>query len=78
MYSYDFVRTRGKDKTTRRRPQKTDRTLTVSTVSGYNSKDVPALRINGLWLEDYGFHKGDKVSVHCEEGKLVIVKSEDK
>ena len=33
MYSYDFVRTRGKDKTTRRRPQKADRTLTVSTVS---------------------------------------------
>ncbi|EJA5902364.1 TPA: SymE family type I addiction module toxin [Clostridioides difficile] len=33
--------------------------------------------MNGLWLEDYGFHKGDKVSIHCEEGKLVIVKSED-
>ena len=78
MYSYDFVRTRGKDKTTRKRPKKDDRILTVSSVSGYQYKGVPALRISGLWLEDYGFHKGDKVSVHCEEGKLVIVKSEDK
>jgi hypothetical protein len=38
MYSYDFVRTRGKDKTTRRRPQKIDRTLTVSSISDITAR----------------------------------------
>lgn len=77
MYEYSFVRTRGKDKSPRKRTKKADRSLTVSTVSGYQYKNVPALRISGLWLEDYGFNPGDKVSVHCENGKLVIQKSED-
>ena len=76
-YDVNWVKTRGADKTPRNRPFKKERTLTVSSVSGYNSKDVPALRINGMWLEDLGFHTGDKVNVHCENGKLIIEKSED-
>ena len=74
MYTYDtnFVKTRGDDKTPRRRY------LTVSSITGYKNKDVPALRINGMWLEDLGFHTGDKVNILCEDGKLVIEKSEDK
>lgn len=79
MYTYDVdvVKTRGADKTPRKRPFKAERNLTVSSVGGYNNKEVPALRINGMWLEDLGFHTGDKVTIHCENGKLVIEKSED-
>lgn len=77
IYAYNFVKTRGKDKTTRKRPFKADRTLTVSSIGGYQRNDVPALRINGLWLEDIGFHTGDKISVHCEDGKITITKLED-
>lgn len=80
MYTYDVdrVKARGEDKAPRKRPFKTERNLTVSSVGGYNNKEVPALRINGMWLGDLGFHTGDKVTVHCENGKLVIEKSEDK
>lgn len=60
MYEYSFVRTRGKDKSPRKRTKKADRSLTVSTVSGYQYKNVPALRISGLWLEDYGLIQGIK------------------
>lgn len=79
MYKYDIdlVKTRGADKTPRKRPFKAERNLTVSSVARYNNKEVPALRISGLWLEDLGFHTGDKVTIHCENGKLVIEKSED-
>ncbi len=76
MYQYDFVKTRGKDKTPRKREIKTDRSLTISSSSGH-TKDVPFIRLNGLWLEDLGFHIGDKVSVHCENDKLVITKLKD-
>ena len=50
MYKYDvdFVKTRGADKTPRKRPFKAERNLTVSSVGGYNNKEVPALRINGM------------------------------
>ena len=60
MYTYNFAKTRGADKTPRKRPFKAERNLTVSSVGGYNNKEVPALRINGMWLEDQGFHTGHK------------------
>lgn len=79
MYTYDvdWVKTRGADKTPRKRPFKAERNLTVSSLGGYNNKEVPALRISGMWLEDLGFHTGDKVTIHCETGKLIIEKSEN-
>lgn len=35
---------------------------------------VPAIRINGNWLERSGFKTGDKVAVYAEAGSLAIVK----
>ncbi len=75
---YSLKNTRGKDKTPRKRQIKPTRELTVSSISGYGSSEVPAIRINGKWLEDYGFHQGDKVTVECKEGELVIKKLENK
>ncbi len=72
-----FKRTRGKDKSPRKHQIKTKRTLTVSSSSGYDSKYVPAIRLNGKWLEDFDFHQGDKISVECREGELVIRKLKD-
>ena len=52
------------------------RELTVSETSGYNYSRVPGIRIQGKWLEELGFHPGDAVLVHCEDGKLTISRDE--
>ena len=36
------------------------------------SKSTPSLFIKGQWLTEFGFKAGQKVNVHCEEGKLII------
>ena len=48
------------------------RNLTVSEMSGYKYKPVPAIRISGLWLRSLGFDIGDPVQVKCENGRLII------
>lgn len=48
------------------------RVLTVNEAVGYSKKPAPFLRIQGLWLKDYGFNVGDPYYVKCEEGKLII------
>jgi hypothetical protein len=55
------------------------RSLTVSTLrrswgSLYRTRYdvVPALRINGHWLEQAGFVPGEKVTVQVEERSLTI------
>lgn len=55
------------------------RSLTVSTLrrswgSLYRQRwaTVPALRLNGQWLEQAGFNPGEKVTVHIEERSLTI------
>lgn len=41
--------------------------------SSYNgSKVIPMVRLQGLWLEELGFHSGDPILVKCEDGKLII------
>ena len=57
------------------------RTLTVSSLyRGWDrtrceERVVPALRINGKWLEAHGFHPGDKVRVEYVKGALVVTRS---
>lgn len=47
------------------------RVLTVScTVS--NTKEVPQIRIQGIWLEKLGFTAGKKMVVEESYGKLVL------
>ena len=37
-------------------------------------KSVPEIRIQGKWLEDYGFNIADILQVECKEGQLIIKK----
>jgi toxic protein SymE len=37
-------------------------------------REVPWLRIGGLWLEKHGFKVGDPLEVRIEEGVLIIKK----
>lgn len=36
------------------------------------TKQVPELRLSGLWLDQCGFHAGDKVDVAIVNGELRI------
>ncbi|MBC9914064.1 SymE family type I addiction module toxin [Chitinophaga varians] len=40
--------------------------------SGY--REVPLLRIGGLWMEKVGFKVGDQIEIKVENGALVIKK----
>ena len=51
---------------------KTHRTLKVCGQGGYEYQTVPAIRLQGKWLEKLGFEIGREMEVRCEEGKLVI------
>lgn len=35
-------------------------------------KEVPELRISGLWLDQCGFHAGDMVDIAIVNGELLI------
>lgn len=35
-------------------------------------RQVPVLRMSGLWLEKYGFMPGDKVAVSVEQGVMTL------
>lgn len=48
------------------------RELTVSEATNYGKRTAPMLRIQGLWLQEFGFNVGDPVLVKCEDGKLII------
>lgn len=58
------------------RIQKQTRTLTIQSDlrygMGYLFKEVPKLRLNGLWLKRAGFNPGEKVQVEVKPGKLTI------
>lgn len=38
----------------------------------YSRKDVPWLNVSGVWLEQAGFHVGDRVEITIEENTLII------
>ena len=35
-------------------------------------RQVPTLRMGGLWMEQYGFMPGDKVAVSVEQGVMTL------
>ena len=41
-----------------------------------NGKYVPAIILQGKWLEQYGFSTSTYISVECESGKIMIVPRE--
>lgn len=49
---------------------KTNRKITV--YRSRRSSTWPSIILDGKWLHESGFALGDKISVHCEEGKLTI------
>ena len=46
------------------------------TYKNSNGKCVPAIILQGKWLEQYGFSTGRFISVECEDGKLTITPRE--
>ena len=52
------------------------RNMKVYSQSGYNYKATPTIVLKGEWLKEAGFDSGMSVTVHCEEGRLVITPRE--
>ena len=60
------------------RKMKAYRELKVGSFYNYGSKEAPMLRLQGLWMQDFGFKIGDPVLVKCEDGKLIISVDHDR
>ncbi len=59
----------------RNRIQKRTRTLTIQIDTRYGylfRKEVPKLRLTGLWLMKAGFKPGEKVTVEIGPNKLIL------
>ena len=53
-----------------------DRKLTVYNGRGAFKKSPPQILLQGNWLEQAGFFAGDKITVKCQQGQLIITKNE--
>ena len=42
-----------------------------------NDEDVPAIRLNGKWLDHFGFLQGQTITVKAEYGTITITRAED-
>ena len=51
-----------------------DRKLTVYNGRGAFKKLPPQILLQGNWLEQAGFSAGDKITVKCQQGPLIITK----
>jgi len=51
---------------------KTHRKLKICAQSGYKYQAVPAIRLQGKWLERLGFSVGREINVQCQKGCLII------
>lgn len=53
------------------------RLLTVSSMSVYNRKEMPVIRLQGRWLEKLGFEIGKRVTVEESPNRLVLEVAKD-
>ena len=55
-----------------RKPRK----LTMLHARGYDyQKRIPSVTLAGMWLKEYGFEPGDRISVEqAEDGKVILTK----
>lgn len=53
-----------------------ERKLTVYNGRGAFKETPPQILLQGKWLERAGFNAGDKITVDCQQGRLVITKDE--
>ena len=55
------------------------RKLKVYRSTNSNSgSNTPSIRLDGKWLQDYGFNTGDFISVECKDGELIIRKDTER
>ncbi len=52
------------------------RRMTVYKGRGAFKEAPPQILLQGRWLERAGFNAGDKITVDCQQGRLVITKNE--
>ena len=57
--------------------QKDNRNLTVGYVSGKDYREIPSIRLQGQWLQQFGFDIGNHVNVECQGGRLIITKADE-
>jgi len=55
----------------------TTKELKVYKGSGYHYSSIPQIVLQGKWLESMGFSIGGRVTVSCQDGKIIIEKSQD-
>lgn len=55
-----------------------ERKLTVYNGRGAFKEASPQILLQGKWLERAGFSAGDKITVDCQQGRLVITKDKPK
>ena len=55
---------------------KKTRNLKVIEQSGYKYQATPSVMRKGKWLSEFGFDLGTHVKVECENGRLIITKTE--
>ena len=53
-----------------------ERRMTVYKGRGTFKEAPPQILLQGRWLEQAGFNAGDKITVDCRQGQLVITKDE--
>ena len=52
-----------------------DRKLTVCYGRDNYKQAPPQIVLQGKWLEQAGFSAGDKITVKCQQGQLIITKA---
>lgn len=52
-----------------------DRKLTVCYGRGNYKQSPLQILLQGKWLEQAGFSAGDKITVKCQQGQLIITKN---
>lgn len=53
-----------------------ERKLTVCNGRGNYKTPPPQIMLQGQWLQRMGFSAGDKITVDCQPGQLIITKKE--
>lgn len=56
--------------------QMEERRMTVYKGRGAFKEAPPQILLQGRWLERAGFNAGDKITVNCQQGRLIITKNE--
>ncbi len=58
------------------RDNKKERQMKVYAQSGYKYKEAATIILKGAWLERLGFEPGTPITVECEEGRLVVTRTD--